>query len=182
MNIAGIVALALILLSPGVERDIHVRSNGEAVHIHAQLSRHYEGEPLRFKDDDGRKTCFDETGELTVRCVDRFYGSAIATSLKFNGPGIITDTIQSVDHHPAVLPIAPVTRTVQTVNGQATAYRVFGYDEAGMSLEDATRYRKLQEPFWLRVREDIALNDRPIVSLYWYQTLNGIQLERIEPH
>jgi hypothetical protein len=100
--------------------------------------------------EDGRKTCFDETGELTVRCVDRFYGATLATSLKFATPGVITDTVQSIDQHPSVLPIAPVTRTVQSVNGQATAYRIFGYNEAGMSAEDATRYRRLQEPFWLR--------------------------------
>jgi len=182
MNFASTVALALILFSPSGERDFHVGTKGEAVHIHAQLSRHYEGEPLRFMDEDGRKTCFDETGELTVRCVDRFYGATLATSLKFATPGVITDTVQSIDQHPSVLPIAPVTRTVQSVNGQATAYRIFGYNEAGMSAEDATRYRRLQEPFWLRIREDISLNDHPIVTLYWYQTLNGIQLERIEPH
>ena len=76
MNFASIVALALILLSPAGERDFHVGSRGEAVQIHAQLSRHYDGEPLRFTDEDGRKTCFDETGELTVRCVDRFYGAS----------------------------------------------------------------------------------------------------------
>jgi hypothetical protein len=182
MNIAGVLALVMILFSPGTERDIHLGSKGEAVHIHAQLSRHYEGEPLRFTDDEGRKACFDETGEVTVRCVDQFYGSTIATSLKFATDGILTDTVQSIDHHPSVLPIAPVTRIVQTVKGQATAYRVFGYDEAGMSVQDAARFRQLQQPFWLRIREDIALNDHPIVSLYWYQTLNGIQLERIEPH
>jgi hypothetical protein len=35
--------VALILLSPAGERDFHVGTNGEAVHIHAQVSRHYDG-------------------------------------------------------------------------------------------------------------------------------------------
>jgi hypothetical protein len=51
-----------------------------------------------------------------------------------------------------------------------------------MSPADVEHFRKLQAPFWLEIREDIALDDKPIVSLYWRQTLNAIELERIEPH
>jgi hypothetical protein len=51
-----------------------------------------------------------------------------------------------------------------------------------MSASEVEHFRRLQAPFWLEIQEDIAFDDKPIVSLYWRQTLNEIQLERIEPH
>ena len=76
----------------------------------------------------------------------------------------------------------PKLNAVQTVNKEAVAYRIFGYDESGMTSAEVEHFRKIQAPFWLEIREDIALDDKPIVSLYWRQTLNAIELERIEPH
>ena len=182
MNIANFIALTLILLTPGPARDIHVKAAGQYIHIRAQVPRLFQGEPLRSDDGTGRKACFDSAGELTVQCVDKFYGTAIGARFQFDSNGVMTDTISSISSHPKVMPIPTTTRNVQTVNREAIAYRIFGYDEAGMSPEEVAHYRKLQEPFWLEIREDIALDDRPIVSLYWRQTLNEIKLERVEPH
>ena len=182
MNITSLIVLALVLLRPGATRDFDVRATGQSVHIRAQLSRHYLGEPLRFNDGSGRNECFDKNGELTVKCVDRFYGAAFGATFHFDNNGMVTDTITTISSHSNVLPIPPMTRTVQTINKEAIVYRVFGYDETGMSAEEADRFRKIQEPLWMQVREDISLDDRPIVSIYWRQTLNEIQLERIEPH
>jgi len=182
MNIASFIALALILLRPGATRDIHVQAAGQSVHIRAQMPRQFLGEPLRIDDGTGASSCYDNTGELTVQCVDKFYGTAIGAKFHFDTNGVMTDTISSVASHPKVMPIPTTTRTVQTVFKEATSYRVFGYDEAGMSPKEVEHFRKIQEPFWLEIREDIALDDRPIVSLYWRQTLNEIRLERIEPH
>jgi len=182
MNIASFIALALILLSPGAPRDIHVQAAGQTVHIRAQMPRQYLGEPLRIDDGTGRKSCYDNTGELTVQCVDKFYGTAIGAKFQFGVNGVVTDTISTIASHPKVMPIPTTTRTVQTINKEAVAYRVFGYDETGMSPEEVAHYRKVQQPFWLEIREDIALDDKPILSLYWRQTLNEIQLERVETH
>ena len=182
MNTASFFALALFLLSPGAPRDIQVQAAGQTVHIRAELPRQYHGEPLRIDDGTGRRSCYDNTGELTVQCVDKFYGTAIGAKFQFAVNGVVTDTITTVASHPKVMPIPTTTRTVQTINKEAVAFRVFGYDEAGMSPEDIAHYRKLQESFWLEIREDIAMNDKPIVSLYWRQTLNEIRLERVESH
>ncbi len=181
MNIASFIALALILLSSGT-RDFHVQASGQSVRIQAQMPRQFLGEPLRIDDGTGRSSCYDNTGELTVKCVDKFYGTAIAARFHFDNNGVVTDTIRSIASHPMVLPIPTTTRTVQTINKEAVAYRVFGYDESGMNPAEVEHFRKIQAPFWLEIREDIALDDRPMVSLYWRQTLNEIQLERIEPH
>jgi hypothetical protein len=182
MNVATVIALALILARPVATKDFHVRATGQSVHIRAQLSRQYLGEPLRFNDGFGRSACFDDNGELTIRCVDKFYGAAITATFQFEGNGVMTDTITNLANHPKVIPLPPTTRTVQTVNKEAIVYRVFGYDETGMMPGDVAHFRQIQEPFWVEVREDIALDDRPILSLYWHQTLNEIRLERIEPH
>jgi hypothetical protein len=182
MNIMNFIALALILLKPGATRDLHVHASGQSVHIQAQMPRQFRGEPLRIDDGTGRSSCFDDTGELTVRCVDKFYGTAITARFHFDNNGVMTDTIRSIASHPKVLPIPTTTRTVQTISKEAVAYRIFGYDEAGMSASEAEHFRRLQAPFWLEIQEDIALDDKPIVSLYWRQTLNQIELERIEPH
>jgi len=182
MNMTSILVLALILLKPGTTRDFQVQATGQSVRIRAQAPRQYLGEPLRIDDGTGRSSCFDSTGELTVQCVDKFYGTSISARFHFDNNGVMTDTISTVASHPKVMPIPTTTRNVQTVNKEAIAYRVFGYDETGMSSEDVAHYRKLQEPFWLEIREDIALDDRPVVSLYWRQTLSEIQLERVEAH
>lgn len=182
MNTANVIALALILLGASPAREIQVQAAGQSVRIRAQAPKQYLGEPLRIDDGTGRKACFDSTGELTVQCVDKFYGTSIGAKFHFGTNGVMTDTISTVASHPKVIPIPTTTRTVQTINKEAVAYRVFGYDETGMSAEDVAHYRKLQEPFWLEIREDIAMDDRPVVSLYWRQTLNEIRLERIEPH
>jgi hypothetical protein len=182
MNIPSLIALALILLRPGATRDFHVQASGQSVHIQAQTPRRFFGEPLRMDDGTGRSSCYDNTGELTVKCVDKFYGTAITAKFHFDHNGVMTDTISSVSSHPMVLPIPTTTRTAHTISKEAVAYRVFGYDEAGMSAADVEHFRKIQAPFWLEIREDIALDDKPVVSLYWRQTLNEIELERIEPH
>lgn len=182
MNIAGFIALALILLKPWATRDFHVQASGQSVHIQAQMPRRFLGEPLRIDDGTGRSSCLDDTGELTVKCVDKFYGTAIAARFHFDSNGVMTDTIRSIASHPMVLPIPTTTRTVQTLSKEAVAYRIFGYDETGMSAAEVEHFRKLQAPFWLEIREDVALDDKPIVSLYWRQTLNEIELERIESH
>jgi hypothetical protein len=182
MKIASSIALALILLKPGATRDIHVKAAGQTVHIRAQMPRQYHGEPLRFDDGSGKNSCYDSSGELTVKCVDRFYGSVIGATFQFDSNGTMTDTITFLASHPNVSPLPPTTRTVQTVNKAAVVYRVFGYDESGITTENVVRFRKIQEPLWLEIREDVALDDRLIVSLYWRQTLNEIQLVRVEPH
>jgi len=182
MNIASFITLAWILLEPGATRDFHVQAAGQSVHIQAQVPRRFLGEPLRIDDGSGRSSCFDDNGELTVKCVDKFYGTAIAARFHFDTNGVMTDTISSIASHPMVLPIPTTTRTVQTTSKEAVAYRIFGYDETGMTAAEAEHFRKLQAPFWVEIREDIALDDKPIVSLYWRQTLHEIELERIEPH
>jgi hypothetical protein len=182
MNIASFIALALFLLEPGATRDFRVQASGQSVRIQAQMPRRFLGEPLRIDDGTGRTACYDDTGELTVKCVDKFYGTAITAKFHFDGNGVMTDTIRSIASHPEVLPIPTTTRTVQTVGKEAVAYRIFGYDESGMTTAEVEHFRKLQAPFWLEIREDIALDDKPVVSLYWRQTLNAVELERIESH
>ena len=183
MAALGIVGLIISMLAPASPRDFNFPANdGPSLHIQIQPSYAYEGEPLRFKDEMGRKVCYDPGGELTVQCMDQFYGSSIAVSLKFGRDGEITDTVTTVSNHPMVLPIEPATRVIDSNQGRVEIYRVFGYDEKGIRAEDAMRFRQIQAPYWIEVREDVNFNDKPVVSLYWRQTLGEIQLERIERH
>jgi len=181
LNAARAIILALMMLKPEAGRVINVRAQGQSVHIRTQLSRQYRGEPLRFDDGAGR-TCYDQNGDMTIRCVEHFYGASVSVTLEFDGHGVMSDTITSVANHPKLRPIPPTTRTAQTGSRQTTIYRVFGYDESLINPDDVERFRTIQAPLWVEVREDIGLNDRPLVSLYWYQTLDEIRLERVEPH
>src|SRR6188768_4072415 len=99
MNIANFIALTLILLTPGPARDIHVKAAGQSIHIRAQVPRLFQGEPLRIDDGTGRKSCFDSAGELTVQCVDKFYGTSIGAKFQFASNGVMTDTISTVASH-----------------------------------------------------------------------------------
>src|SRR5215471_1568866 len=177
MAALGIVGLLISMLAPASSRDFNFPANdGPSLHIQIQPSQAYAGEPLRFKDETGRKVCYDQSGELTVQCMNQFYGSTIAVSLKFGRDGVVTDTVTTVSNHPKVLPMAPATRVIDSNLGRVDVYRVFGYDEKGISTDDAMRYRQIQAPYWIEVREDINFDDRPVVSLYWRQTLGEIQL------
>jgi hypothetical protein len=183
MAAIGIIGLIVSMLAPASTRDFNFPANdGPSLRIQIRPSHSYAGEPLRFTDETGQKVCYDPSGTLTVQCVNQFYGSAIAVSLKFGRDGEVSDTLTTVSSHPKVMPLPPETRVIDSNMGRVDIYRVYGYDEKGISANDVMRFRQIQAPYWIEVREDVNFNDRPVVSFYWKQTLGEIQLERIERH
>jgi hypothetical protein len=105
-------------------RDFHVQASGQFVRIQAQAPRRILGDPLRIDDGTGRSACYDDTGELTVNSLDKFYGTSITAKFHFDGNGVMTDTTSSIASHPQVLPIPTTTQTVQTVGKEAKSDRV----------------------------------------------------------